>query len=91
MERRVRKRARQVGIDSNNRYDEVINATGVDDFLAKTDAKGQPIDMHPEKRMKAAWRSHTESQMEQLKKEHPKLKRSQLIQMISKEVDLVNL
>ena len=32
-------------------YSEIIDASGMDDFLAKTDASGKPVDMHPEKRI----------------------------------------
>ena len=38
--------------------------------------------------MKAAWRGFLDSKMEELRKENPKLKRSQLVQMVSKEVNL---
>ncbi len=84
-ERNMRKNLMSI-IELTNRYNHVINASGIDDFLSKTDASGKPIDQHPEKRMKAAWRSFMDKRMEELKKEYPKMKRSQYIQMMSKEV-----
>jgi Coiled-coil domain-containing protein 124 /Oxs1 len=66
-------------------YDEVIDATGIDDILKQTDSKNQSIDMHPEKRMKAAWANFVEEEMPKYRKENPSLKRSQILQIMSKE------
>lgn len=68
------------------KYDEVVDATGVDDFLDQTDKSGKPVDMHPERRMKASWRAFVDDRMPKLKQENPRFKRSQLLQLISKEV-----
>lgn len=67
-------------------YSEIIDASGMDDFLAKTDASGKPVDMHPEKRMKAAWHSFVDANMPLYRKDNPKLKRSQILQMMSRDV-----
>lgn len=72
------------------KYGEVIEATGVDDFLAQTDKSGKPIDLHPEKRMKASWQCFVDERMDKMKKENPSLKRSQILQMLSKEVNFAN-
>ena len=66
------------------KYGEVINTTGIDEFLAKTDKNEQP-DLHPERRMKASWKCFVEERMDKMKKENPSLKRSQIIQLLSKE------
>jgi hypothetical protein len=58
----------------------------MDDFLAKTDAQGKPIDQHPEKRMRASWLHFVEFNMPIYRKDNPKYKRSQLLQMMSKDV-----
>lgn len=73
------------------KFDEVINATGVDDFLKQTDSSGKPVDRHPEKRMKACWQSFVDDRMEKMRKENPTLKRSQILQLLSKEVGVGNL
>lgn len=66
------------------RYGEVINTSGMDEFLSKTDKNGQ-LDLHPERRMKASWKCFVEERMDKMKKENPTLKRSQIIQLLSKE------
>lgn len=42
-------------------------------------------DIHPEKRMKAAWNEFYEKNLSRYKLEFPNLKRSQYIQMMQKE------
>lgn len=66
-------------------YDEIVDATGIDEILKQTDAKNQTVDMHPEKRMKAAWGSFLDEEMPKYRKENPTLKRSQILQMMSKD------
>ena len=66
------------------KYGEVINTTGIDEFLAKTDKNEQP-DVHPERRMKASWENFVEERMEKMRKENPSLKRSQIVQLLSME------
>lgn len=66
-------------------YDEVVDATGIDEILKQTDPKNQTVDMHPEKRMKAAWGSFVDEEMPKYRKENPTLKRSQILQMMSKD------
>lgn len=70
--------------DELEKYGEVINTTGIDEFLEKTD-KNEQIDVHPERRMKASWQCFVEERMDKMKKENPSLKRSQIIQLLSKE------
>lgn len=64
------------------KYSSVVNVTGIDNFL-ESDPKNQ--ELHPEKRMKAAWRDFVEERIAELKKEDRKMKRSQMLQLISKE------
>ena len=53
--------------------------------MAQTDEKGKTVDKHPEKRMKAAWQGFVDERMEKMRKENPNFKRSQILQMLSKE------
>ena len=73
------------------KYEEVIDATGMDDFLSKTDKNGKAIDLHPEKRMKASWKNFVEERTDKMKKENPTLKRSQIMQLLTKEVFISNI
>ena len=65
-----------------------MEATGFDNVLNSLEGRGkeQEIDAHPEKRMKAAWKSFVEDRLMALKVEYPKFRRSQLLEMINKEV-----
>ena len=62
-----------------------MEASGIDDILAQTDSKSKQVDQHPEKRMRAAWEFFVEERMPKMRKENPGLKRSQIIQILSKE------
>lgn len=52
--------------------------------MAETD-KDQPVDKHPEKRMRQAWNNYVDEKMPEYRKENPTLKRSQLLVLIGKE------
>jgi len=62
------------------------DAHGVDeaiDILSKS--SGPAVDMHPEKRVKAAYAAFEDVRLPQLKTENPNLRLSQLKQMLKKE------
>lgn len=63
-----------------------ISASNLDDALSQltmTDGAGE--DRHPERRMKAAFRAYEEQMMPRLKAENPTLKRSQLLELLTKQ------
>jgi len=45
----------------------------------------EPVDMHPEKRMRAAFLAYEERRLPELKADNPNLRLSQLKQMIKKD------
>ena len=61
----------------------VIEASGINDALQEMTL--EEYDKHPEKRMRQAWEAFFEKQLPLYKAGYPNLKRSQYIQMISKE------
>lgn len=65
---------------------EMIEATGIDGAFGTMQENAKGEDKHPEKRMKAAWMAYCDERMPSLKTENPNLKRSQYLQMVSKEV-----
>ncbi|CDI86095.1 hypothetical protein, conserved [Eimeria praecox] len=68
---------------------DIVSASNLDDALSQltlSDAPGE--DRHPERRMKAAYRAYEEQMMPRLKAENPTLKRSQLLEMLSKQASL---
>ncbi len=75
-------------IQQNSRFSEkgigVIDVTGLDSALNELELS--EYDKHPEKRMKAAWTAFLEKNLPEYKAEYPNAKRSQLIDMIQKEV-----
>lgn len=50
----------------------MIMGTGLDGALDAMDKDGEQKDMHPEKRMKAAWKAYCELRMPEMKSEFPK-------------------
>ncbi|XP_044766002.1 coiled-coil domain-containing protein 124 [Coccinella septempunctata] len=60
-------------------------ARSVTEAIAVLSSELKDIDLHPEKRMKAAYNAFEERRLSELKIEHPSLRLSQLKQMIFKE------
>ncbi|XP_069137520.1 coiled-coil domain-containing protein 124-like [Argopecten irradians] len=60
-------------------------ARSVEDALAVLSVKDPEVDMHPEKRVKAAYQKYEDERLPQLKKENPNLRLSQLKQMLRKD------
>ncbi|EPT26602.1 Coiled-coil domain containing 124 family protein [Toxoplasma gondii TgCatPRC2] len=69
--------AREAGI-------EFATATSIDEALAAM-SLSEGADRHPERRVKAAYKAYEEIWLPRLKAENPSLKRSQLIEMLSKQ------
>jgi hypothetical protein len=63
----------------------IIQSSGIDGVFSQIQEEKKGVDMHPEKRAKAAWMSFMEVRTPEIKDECPGLKRSQRMQMISKE------
>lgn len=59
-------------------------ATNIDEALAVLSKDDPTEDKHPEKRMKAAYKSYEDAQLPILKADNPSLKLSQLKQIIFK-------
>ena len=59
-------------------------ARGVDSAIAVLGG-GEPTELHPEKRMKAAYAAFEERELPKLKEENPNLRLSQLKQLLRKE------
>jgi hypothetical protein len=53
-------------------------------FLFRT-GKPEEVDLHPEKRMRAAYLEFEEENLERLKKENPNMRLSQIKQLLKKE------
>ncbi|CDJ26898.1 uncharacterized protein EMH_0076230 [Eimeria mitis] len=64
-------------IVSASNLDEALNQLGIGDSPGE--------DRHPERRMRAAYRAYEEQMMPRLKAENPTLKRSQLLELLSKQ------
>jgi hypothetical protein len=47
--------------------------------------KAEEVDLHPEKRMRAAYLEFEEENLERLKKENPNMRLSQIKQLLKKE------
>jgi len=60
-------------------------ARSVDDAIAVLSISGEKVDLHPEKRMKAAYQAFEEKNLPLLKAENPNLRLSQLKQMLKKD------
>lgn len=64
----------------------LVSASNLDDALSQLSvADGSGEDRHPERRMKAAFRAYEEQMMPSLKAENPTLKRSQLLELLTKQ------
>ncbi|KAJ1605257.1 HMG domain-containing protein [Cryptosporidium canis] len=73
---RLETESRNIEYISASTLDEALLALGLDDKSG--------VDMHPEKRQKAAWLAYVDNNLPILKNEYPTLKRSQLLQMLQK-------
>ncbi|KAK7575751.1 hypothetical protein V9T40_012037 [Parthenolecanium corni] len=60
-------------------------ARTVDEALDLLSSKEKAVDLHPERRLKAAFAAFEANNMERLKKEYPTLRLSQIKQMLRKE------
>nr|XP_042898226.1 coiled-coil domain-containing protein 124 [Parasteatoda tepidariorum] len=60
-------------------------ARSVDDAIAILSVSGEKVDLHPEKRVKAAYQAFEEKNLPLLKAENPNLRLSQLKQMLKKD------
>jgi len=66
----------------------ITEARNIEDAIVVLKLKGDdpnPVDKHPEKRMKAAYTAFEEENLPRLKEENPNLRLSQLKQMLRKE------
>ncbi|CDI79179.1 Coiled-coil domain-containing protein 124, related [Eimeria acervulina] len=65
---------------------DIVSASNLDDALSQLAVADSPAeDRHPERRMRAAYRAYEEQMMPRLKAENPTLKRSQLLELLSKQ------
>ncbi|EZG55536.1 hypothetical protein GNI_111460 [Gregarina niphandrodes] len=67
--------------------DRLVDASGIDEALeqlSSADAADRKVDMHPERRAKAAYKAYEARELETLKSQLPGLKRSQYIERIQK-------
>lgn len=73
-------------VQNTNRDDSLIEAHSVEDALAQisVSADNLPIDKHPEKRLKAAFKAFEEAELPRLKAEKPGLTHTQYKDMIWK-------
>ena len=62
---------------------DLIEGSGLDHIMNNLNLT--ETDKHPEKRMKAAWKSYIEKNYLDLKKQYPKFKRNKLLDMLSKD------
>lgn len=73
-------------VENLNRLDDdVISASGIDAAVAALSVADDTADLHPEKRMAAAFKAFEEKRLPQIKKENPTLRLSQQKQMLRKE------
>lgn len=61
------------------------DATGIDEAIDVLSVSEKKVDIHPEKRMKAAYAAFEERELPRLKSENPNLRLSQLKQLLKKE------
>lgn len=61
------------------------DASGVDEAIAVLKVSEKKVDIHPEKRLKAAYAAFEERELPRLKSENPNLRLSQLKQLLKKE------
>ena len=62
-----------------------MQARSVDEAIAVLGGTTAKVDLHPEKRMKAAYTAFEERELPRLKSENPNLRLSQLKQVLRKE------
>ncbi|KAK7865154.1 hypothetical protein R5R35_002215 [Gryllus longicercus] len=62
-----------------------LEARSVTEAIAVLSVKGEEVDRHPEKRMKAAYTAFEEANMPRIKAENPNLRLSQMKQLLRKE------
>ena len=61
------------------------DASGIDEAIDVLSVSEKKVDIHPEKRMKAAYTAFEERELPRLKSENPNLRLSQLKQLLKKE------
>ena len=61
------------------------DASGIDEAIEVLSVSEKKVDIHPEKRMKAAYTAFEERELPRLKSENPNLRLSQLKQLLKKE------
>lgn len=61
------------------------DASGIDEAIEVLTVSEKKVDIHPEKRMKAAYTTFEEKELPRLKSENPNLRLSQLKQLLKKE------
>lgn len=74
---------RDKALEDAEKYDKVIDATGIDGVLSAMDDK---VIKHPEKKVKAAWEQFLEKRLPEMKAEYPNFKRLKHIEILRKEV-----
>ncbi|GLG95473.1 Coiled-coil domain-containing protein [Gryllus bimaculatus] len=62
-----------------------LEARSVTEAIAVLSVKGEEVDRHPEKRLKAAYTAFEEANMPRIKAENPNLRLSQMKQLLRKE------
>uniref|UniRef100_A0A2N9HJH7 Coiled-coil domain-containing protein n=1 Tax=Fagus sylvatica TaxID=28930 RepID=A0A2N9HJH7_FAGSY len=76
---------RMVLVTNTNRDDSIIEASTVEEAIAKISvADPLPVDRHPERRLKATFKAFEEAELPKLKEEKPGLTRTQYSDMIWK-------
>lgn len=61
------------------------DASGIDEAIEVLTVSEKKVDIHPEKRLKAAYAAFEERELPKLKSDHPNLRLSQLKQLLKKE------
>lgn len=67
------------------RLDGHHDASGIDEAIEVLKVSDKKVDIHPEKRIKAAYTAFEERELPRLKSENPNLRLSQLKQLLKKE------
>ena len=79
----------KIPLESNTNHDEITEgASGMDEaleYLEKEFGAETEVDLHPEKRRKAAYMRYLEKRHAEIKAENPGLKRSQIHERVFKE------
>ena len=77
----------ELTVNPNRIEKEHEEARNIDQAIAILSQTNVSVDMHPEKRMKAAWLEFEEKHLERLKKENSNMRLSQIKQLLKKEWD----